>query len=202
VSANTVLNIYMISTNYRTTWAIILSHACIHLTNTRQSLSFYELLFFSFLSLTSAKNIWPDNATVCSVVLSGKCTELFSSNEISLVSVIKPWKWKLNHHSRGDCYKIIADILPILLSWIMIFIIQFTSHWEWTVLTSREEEVLVSVAPLRTGHGQGRGDGCGEALQRHFDVDLSTQKNFCMQNNKTFETKSRPHLDMHLVDLT
>lgn len=42
------------------------------------------------------------------------------------------------------------------------------------VLTSREDVVLVWVAPLRTGHGQSRGDWGGESLQRHFDVDLST----------------------------
>lgn len=39
---------------------------------------------------------------------------------------------------------------------------------------------MVSAAPLRAGHGQSRGDGGGESLQRHFDVDLSTQKNSWM----------------------
>lgn len=45
----------------------------------------------------------------------------------------------------------------------------------WEVLTSREDEVLVSVLALWVGHGQGGGDWGGETLQRHFDVDDSAQ---------------------------
>lgn len=47
------------------------------------------------------------------------------------------------------------------------------------VLTSREDEVLVWVGALGSGHGQSGGDGGREARQRNFDVDLPAQKNVC-----------------------
>uniref|UniRef100_A0A3P9PII0 Uncharacterized protein n=1 Tax=Poecilia reticulata TaxID=8081 RepID=A0A3P9PII0_POERE len=42
-----------------------------------------------------------------------------------------------------------------------------------------EDEVLVRVGALRSGHGQSGGDGGWEARQRNFDVDLPAQKNVC-----------------------
>lgn len=63
------------------------------------------------------------------------------------------------------------------------------SLWEETnelVLTSREDVELGFAACLRGDRGQCWGDRGGETLQRHFEVDLSAQKN-CMWQMKTFD---------------